>query len=206
MEEFCYILDFLPNGRPDDPKRRGPLAYAIGESAFTLFELIPKPGATLLVGDRVYIGREPEQRTHIDRVRGRVRYEDMTHNAQSEMSFVIEQIVRSNEPVFLKLYNEGGPISTRMHVLELLPGLGKKLMTAILQERKSGPFASFHDLDERVKALHQPEKLIAHRIEMEIKDPSQKYHLFVRPPARDDEYGGGHGPPGHEQGPERTQH
>ena len=205
MEEFCYILDFLPNGRPDDPKKRGSLAYAIGESAFTLFELIPKGGVSMLVGDRVYVGREPEQRTHIDRVRGRVRYEEMTHNAQSEMHFVIEQIVKANEERFLHLYNEGGPISTRMHVLELLPGLGKKLMTAILQERKKGPFKSFQDLDERVKALHQPDKLIANRIEMEIKDPNQKYHLFVRPPARDDEYGGHHGHGhGHEHGPERT--
>lgn len=196
MEEHAYILDFLPNGRPDDPKRRGPLAYAIGEEHFVLFELIPKPGVSLLTGDRVYIGKETDEREHIDRVRGRISFEDMTHNAQSELPYIIEDIVKRNEEHFLHIYNEGGPISTRMHVLELLPGLGKKLMTAIVTERKKGKFASFEDLDTRVKALHQPEKLVAHRIEMEIRDPHQKYHLYVRPPSREGE-GPHHGHHGH---------
>ena len=200
MEEYAYILDYLPSGRPDDPKRRGPVAYAIGEEHFVLFELIPKETVSLLVGDKVYIGKETEQREHIERVRGRVAYGEMTHNAQSEMTYIIEKLVRDGEDRFLHIYNEGGPISTRMHVLELLPGLGKKLMTAILEERKKGPFKSFEELDERVKPLHQPDKLIAHRIEMEIREPNEKYHLYVRPPAREDEFGGPHhharrGPP-----------
>ena len=198
MEEYAYILDFLPSGRPDDPKARGPLAYALGAEHFVLFELVPRAGASLLVGDKVYIGKETDKRTHIDRVRRRVHYDDMTHNAQSEMTYIIEDIVRNDEEKYLHIYNEGGPISTRMHVLELLPGLGKKLMTAILDERKKGPFTSFADLDERVKPLHQPDKLVAHRIETEIKDEHQKYHLYVRPPSHEDEHHGhGHGHHGH---------
>lgn len=190
MEEYAYILDYLPDGRPDQPSRREPVAYAIGADQFVLFELIPKAGASLLVGDRVYIGKEQDDREQIERVRGRVNFDEMTHNAQSEMHYVIEDIVKANEEKFLHIYNEGGAISTRMHVLELLPGLGKKLMKAILEERKKGDFESFADLDERVPALHQPARIIANRIETEIKDETQKYHLFVRPPARDDERGG----------------
>lgn len=189
MEDYAYILDYLPNGRPDDPSRREPVAYAIGEDQFVLFELIPKDEASLLMGDRVYIGKEQDEREKIDRVRGRIAFDDMTHNAQSEMHYVIEDIVKQNEEKFLHIYNEGGAISTRMHVLELLPGLGKKLMKAILEERKNGTFESFEDLDERVGPLHQPAKLIANRIEQEIKDPSEKYHLYVRPPANDDDRG-----------------
>ena len=64
-------------------------------------------------------------------------------------------------------------------MLELLPGLGKKTMWAVLEERKKGPFATFADLGTRVSAVHRPEKLIAKRIEMEISDPTQKYRLFV---------------------------
>jgi putative nucleotide binding protein len=193
LEEYAYILDYLPQGRPDDPRRKDPVAYSVGDSNFVLLELAPRPGASLLVGDRVYLGRESALKTHIDHVRGRVRYEDMTHAAQSEMRFVIEQIVRAQEERFLKFFNEAGPITTRMHMLELLPGLGKKLMWAIVEERKKGPFKTFKEMDERVKALHQPEKLIVNRILGEITNPGEKYHVFVLPPAP--EYDDRRGPP-----------
>ena len=64
-------------------------------------------------------------------------------------------------------------------MLELLPGLAKKTLRAILVERKKGPFKTFQDLDQRVPSVHHPEKLVAKRIEMEISDPTQKYRLFV---------------------------
>jgi len=64
-------------------------------------------------------------------------------------------------------------------MLELLPGLGKKTMWAILEERKKGPFKSFEDLGKRIPTIHHPEKLLAKRIEMEIANPGEKYHLFV---------------------------
>ena len=87
---------------------------------------------------------------------------------------------------------------------ELLPGLGKKLMWAIVEERKKGLFKSFKEMDDRVKALHQPEKLVAHRIEEEITDPNQKYHIFVQPPLPEGEdyRRGPRGPPdrGHDRG------
>lgn len=181
MEEYAYILDFLPRGRPDNPRSKDPLAYAVGERHFVLLELVPKPDASLIVGDRVYVGKEPALKDRMDHVRGRVRYEDMTHAAQSELRPVLEQIVKSDETRFVQFFNEAGPITTRMHMLELLPGLGKKLMWAILDERKHGPFKSLEDLDQRVKALHQPVKLLSHRIEQEITDAHEKYHLFAQP-------------------------
>ncbi len=188
MEDHARVLDFLPQGRPDDPRRRtDPVAYAVGEKDFVLLTLAPKPDATLLVGDRVYVGKDQDKRENIDRVRGRVEHEDMTHAAQSELPYVLEDIVKDQEERFLEFYNEAGPVTTRMHMLELLPGLGKKLMWAIIEERKQGNFTSFEDMDERVSALHGPEKLIAHRIETEITDPTQKYHVFARPPKDEDE-------------------
>lgn len=181
MEEYAYILDYLPRGRPDNPRSKDPVAYAVGEQNFVLLELVPKSDAALLVGDRVYLGREQAQRDKIDHVRGRVKYEEMTHSAQSELRFVVEDMVKKNEERFVKFFNDAGPITMRMHTLELLPGLGKKLMWAIINERKKGPFKSFEDMAARVKALHQPAKLIAHRIDTEITDNAQKYHLFVLP-------------------------
>lgn len=181
MEEYAYVLDYLPRGRPDNPRSKDPVAYAVGERNFVLLELVPKHDAALLVGDRVYIGKEPALKDKVDHVRGRVRFEDMPHAAQSELRPVLEQIVKADETRFVEFFNTAGPITTRMHMLELLPGLGKKLMWAIVDERKRGTFKSLADLDTRVKALHQPAKLLAHRIEMEITGQHEKYHLFAQP-------------------------
>lgn len=190
MEDFAYILDYLPKGRPDDPRRKDPVAYGVGDKNFVILELAPKPNVSLLVGDRVSLVKENPE-SPVDHVRARVKLEEMTHAAQSELPFVIEQMVKAQEERFIKFFNEAGPITTRMHMLELLPGLGKKLMWAIVEEKKKGgAFKSFRDMDTRIKALHQPEKLIVHRIVDEIKNPSEKYHLFVLPmPTERDGFG-----------------
>ena len=192
MEDFVYILDYLPKGRPDDPRRRDPVAYGLGEKNFVLLELVPKHNVNMLVGDRYNVTTDPAG--PIDHVRGRVRYEEMTHAAQSELPFIIEQAVKAQEERFMKFFNDAGPISTRMHMLELLPGLGKKLMWAILEEKKKGgPFKAFAEMDTRVKALHGPDKLITNRILGEIQNPGEKYHLFALPPAT--EFDDRRGPP-----------
>jgi putative nucleotide binding protein len=52
-------------------------------------------------------------------------------------------------------------------------------MWAIIEERKKGAFTDYEDLVKRVPALKHPDKLLAKRIEDELSDPSQKYHIFV---------------------------
>ncbi|MHB8585198.1 MAG: DUF655 domain-containing protein [Thermoplasmatota archaeon] len=196
VEDYAYVLDYLPRGRPDDARRKDPVAYGLGERNFVLLELVPRPDMQLTVGDRVYLGREPTEKgqSKVDHVRGRVRIEELTHAAQSELQFMVEKAVKAQEERFIKFFNEAGPITTRMHMLELLPGLGKKLMWGIVEERKKGPFKSFADMDARVKSLHQPEKLIANRVTSEIQNPNEKYHLFVQPPAPEGEAFGHRGP------------
>ncbi|HEC88072.1 MAG TPA: DUF655 domain-containing protein, partial [Thermoplasmata archaeon] len=92
------------------------------------------------------------------------------------------EIVKNNEERFVKFFNECPAITTRFHALELLPGLGKKTMFEILEERKKEPFKSFDDIKKRVKAVHSPEKIIAKRILEELENPNEKYRLFTRPP------------------------
>ena len=96
------------------------------------------------------------------------------------MPHVIETIVKENEAKYIEFYNNAQPITTRLHMLELLPGIGKKMMWAIIDERKKGKFKSFREIEERVKGLHHPDKLIAKRIEEEIKDETIKYRLFAK--------------------------
>src|ERR671923_2014301 len=105
MEEYAYILDYLPRGRPDNPRSKDPVAYAVGERNFVLLELVPKHDASLLVGDRVYVGKEPALKDKVDHVRGRVRFEDMTHAAQSELRPVLEQIIKADEKRFIDFFN-----------------------------------------------------------------------------------------------------
>lgn len=184
MEDYVLILDYLPNGRPDAPRGRSePVAYGLGESQFSLLELIPKPGVNLATGEKVYIGKDVEKRTKIAKVKGRVDYPQLSAGAHGELPYVLLELVKSQEDRFIKFYNDAPPISTRYHSLELLPGLGKKTMLGIVEERRKGEFKTFDDLKQRVSAIHAPDKLISHRIELELSDPHQKYHLFTRPPA-----------------------
>ncbi|WP_019177956.1 DUF655 domain-containing protein [Methanomassiliicoccus luminyensis] len=180
MEDYALILDYLPQGLSTDKSfKREPLAYAIGESEFKLFELIPKQDAIITIGDKVYIGKEPNLRDKIIHVKRRVGYEELTAAAQAELPFIVQDIVRSQEARFVKFFNEAQAITTRFHMLELIPGLGKKTMWAIIEERKKGAFTSYEDITKRVPALKHPDKLIAKRIEDEFSDPTQKYRIFV---------------------------
>ncbi len=180
MEDYARILDYLPQGLPDERMfRREPAAYALGEDQFKLFELVPKPGINLSVGDRVYIGKDLDLRQEILHVKKRISYNELTHAAQSELPEIIMTIIRANEPRFVQFFNEAQAITTRFHMLELLPGLGKKTMWGIIEERKKGPFKDLADLTARVSLAHQLEKLVAKRIEEELANPEQKYRLFV---------------------------
>lgn len=189
MEDYVRILDFLPKGRPDaPPSRREPTLLGVGETQFTLFELVPKQGASFTIGDRAYVGKDVEQRDIIQKIRGRVQYSDLTPSAHGELPYVIEDIIKDDEARFVKFFNDAPPISVRFHALELLPGVGKKSVEHIVQERKNGPFEGLKDLETRAHVPH-PEKVVIQRIMKELQDPTEKYHIFVRPPQKDEPHG-----------------
>ena len=95
------------------------------------------------------------------------------------MPFILESIINEREKFFVDFFNNAQPINARMHSLELLPGLGNKTMWNILDERKKRKFESFADLVERVKTIHNPQKMLAARIVEELSDRAQKHRLFV---------------------------
>jgi putative nucleotide binding protein len=180
-EQYAYILDYLPNGYSGDTRPihlRKPLAQALGADFFILLELSIKEGERVEIESRVFVGKG--ERDIVKHVERRLKYDELTHTAKIELPPVIENIVKENEAKYVEFYNNAQPITTRLHMLELLPGIGKKMMWAIIDERKKGRFKSFHDIEERVKGLHHPDKLIAKRIEEEIKDESIKYRLFAK--------------------------
>ncbi|TRZ92178.1 MAG: DUF655 domain-containing protein [Methanosarcinales archaeon] len=181
-EEFAYILDYLPYGRTDDNRpmyQKKPLAQGIGEKHFVLVEMMTKENVVPRSDDRVYIGEG--DRPVIDHVKRRMIFSELTNSAQMELPRVIEKIILSDENRFLSFFNDAYPITTRLHMLELLPGIGKKLMWGIIEERKKGKFESIAQLVSRVKGLHTPEKLLMNRILEELKDESIKYRVFTTP-------------------------
>lgn len=180
MEEYAYILDYLPKGLPGGGfAKKEPLCYALGDEEFKLFELVPKANATITIGERVYIGKDTVERKQIDHVKRRVSYDELTASAKAELEYVVTDIVMADQVRFVKFYNDAQAISLRKHMLEELPGLGKKTMIAIIDERKKGPFKDFTDLGTRVSLIKGPEKNIIKRIVLELSDPERKHYIFV---------------------------
>lgn len=179
-EDYAYVLDFLPYGRPSLrlKRRGGAIAQLIGEKYFTLLEAVVREGVTLKPSDRVYIGRD--YRAEILFIIGRISYEELTANAKMELENVIEKIILSRENYFVSFFNSARPITPRMHSLELIPGIGKKYMWKIIDEREKKPFESFQDLQKRVN-IPNPAKLLAKRVLEEISTDC-KYRLFTKPP------------------------
>ncbi len=174
-ENYAIVLDFLPHGHPFE-ERRVPIAQVIGENHFTLLEVIPKKDVFLKSGEKVYIGEE--KRDQIHHVKGRIRVKDLTTTGRSELKMVIESLVDRDEQKYVEFFNKSGPISTRLHQIELLPGIGKKHMWKIIEERRYDNFKSFKDLQERVELLPDPKQAVIKRI-LEELDETDKYNLFT---------------------------
>lgn len=177
MEEYAYILDYLEAGV--NHAARESICYAVGDDEFKLFELVPKNNVIINLDERVYIGKDAKLREHIDHVKRRIPYEELTSTAASELEYVVKDIVLGNQERFIRFYNEAGPISIKKHLLEELPGLGKKTVDEILKARKAGPFKDFDDLKARVPVLKDPAKLISDRIILEISDHERRHYLFI---------------------------
>ncbi len=185
FEEYAYVLAVIPPKvfLRDNRPRGETVVQAVGESFFTLLELAPMRGATLHPQERVPISRNA--RGKIDHVRRRIFYEDLAPESSEELPLIVEIIVTKYEHKFVQFFNEAKPLTTRMHSLQLLPGIGQTLMWAILEERKREPFKSFDDIANRTKLQH-PKKVVTARIIDELQEDVKRW-LFVKPPRREED-------------------
>jgi len=180
-EEHAVVLDFLPHGYPFDKRPlhlKNPIAQTLGKDSLVLLELVPKKDVFLQPLEGVYVGEGKRDKIH--HIEGRISYDKLTETAKKELEFVIIDIVQEREKKFVDFFNKAGPMSMRVHQLQLLPGVGKKHLESILEARREKDFESFHDLKERVKLIPQPDKLIIKRILNELQG-IEKHFLFVRP-------------------------
>ena len=176
----AIVLDVLMKGHPDDPRppfKREPIVQAMGLEQFKLLEPVPKPTVRIELHEKVYIG--DAEREKIERVKRRIGYDELTHTAKGELPFIIEKVIKDREPDFVAFFNKAISITPKLHMLHLLPGIGKKLMWEILEERNKRPFANFADISARIKSIPHPEKMIHARILEELQDKDVKYHVFT---------------------------
>ncbi len=178
-EEYAVVLDFLPNGYPYDTRpshKKTAIVQALGKNYMSVLELIPKKDIFLRPYEEVYIGEGKRDKIH--HINGKIPLSKLTGTARNELEFVVKEVVEKNEKQFVDFFNKAMPLTTRMHQIELLPGVGKKHMWEIIEERKEKPFESFAELKQRVKLLPDPKKAIIRRILLELGG-NEKHRLFV---------------------------
>ena len=175
----AVAVDFLPRGSPSDDRpqyERSPVAHALGEAEFRLVEIALTDDAGVNIGDRVAIDPPGEA---VKDLRD-IEYGELSSAAESEIEHAIDRIIDGDTGRFVDFYNDAQPITTRLHVLNLLPGIGKKLRNNVLDERKREPFESFEDVEKRVSGLHSPREVLVERIVEELREEDLKYRVFAR--------------------------
>jgi putative nucleotide binding protein len=174
-EEHAIVLEYLPNGYPLEGKMM-PIAQAIGETNLTLLELVPRRGMLLEIGEKVYIGEGKRDKVYY--ILGRLHREKLTEPAKEQLEEFIKKLIKEKESQFVDFFNTSEAINKRIHQIELLPGLGKKHMMEILEQRKGAVFKSFEDMKKRVQNLPDPEKAVEKRIMQELTS-MERYNLFT---------------------------
>ena len=175
-DETATVLEYLPNGYPLE-KKMMPLAQAIGESNFTLLELVPRRGIALESGESVYIGQG--KRDKIYYILGRLSPEKLTESSKQQLEEFIKKVVEKKEQEFVDFFNKSEAINKRFHQIELLPGLGKKHMKEIITQRQEKLFESFEDMKKRVPNLPDPKKAVEKRMLKELTQ-TERHNLFVK--------------------------
>jgi len=178
FDDYGIVIDYIPPGV--DRSVFEPIAHIIGTRTFTLLEVVLKDNVFLTIGDEVYIG--PEKREHVKFIRRRISYDELSSAAKEELRYILFRLVRKNEKTYVDFFNNAQSITPKRHQLELLPGVGKRLLQRILDEREKGPFKSFEDIEKRT-GIKNVAELIVNRIIIELSG-GDKYNLFVKQPQK----------------------
>lgn len=174
-EDHAYVVDTF-DAESSLAHRRyvGQVAQLMGEKHFILLEGLARQGIELGTLDRVYVG--PGRRNKIAVVLRRIGMEDLTAFARGEIARTVEKSISLNESRWTDVLNTMRPLTPRLHSLQLLPGIGRKRVWAVITERERKPFRGFADFQMRTRI--DPLKALARRVQDELEG-SQKYYLFV---------------------------
>ncbi len=183
-EDEAYILDIIqqrPGTKQSYFEKNMQTAQMLGSEYFTLLEALVNQSLGLKPGMKTYIGKDVPR--DMIRIVKRITYKDLTENARYELEKIIDIIVHEKESKFIEFINTCSSLTPRLHALETIPGIGKKLMQKIIEERERQPFVNYEDIKNRV-GIPDIEKALAKRIFIELTDPNNRHWLFVRFPTQ----------------------
>ncbi|ARM77114.1 DUF655 domain-containing protein [Acidianus manzaensis] len=175
-ERFVYVLDYMKEGNPLDKHRthkNRPIAQLLGYDYFILMEGSVN-GEDLQIEDKIDLDNNRSIRIDFT-----ISYEDLTSVAKDTLVRVLKKTIMDREQTFVEFFNKSESLTLKLHALELLPGIGKKTLRIILDERKKKPFESFKDIETRAGIKNIPDVLLE-RIMIEITR-KDKYYLFAYP-------------------------
>jgi putative nucleotide binding protein len=177
IESRILVLDYLPEGKGfGQSKQREPTLQGIGMKWFSLLEVVVDRRGTFAKLSELELPQTSES-SPIKQVKRRITVNDLTNTGYDNLEAAVIQIINKNEKRFVSFFNKAQPITNKMHSLQLIPGIGKKLMWEIIAARKGMPFVSFSDIEERVK-ISDIRKMIFNRIFQELEG-EEKHRLFT---------------------------
>ena len=167
--------DFLPpNNRRGSYNRQYPTLVVIGRDYYSILKLYLKMASSAAVGDEIDIDSIPT--LLIKRLPANEWSLDLRKRIEENLILICNSDI--NQLKFVDFFNNAKPITTKLHQLRLLSGIGPKKMWQIIDMRKKGPFLSYDDIEERT-GLNNPLMLIVGRI-LEELETEQKYPLFTK--------------------------
>lgn len=171
-----FVIDFYPQGKSLSHRRfedYNPLIVVVTAEKFQFYDVVLTVGSNYSVGEDLLLS--PRNR-NILRI-NQIRYNQLSSSALSNLPTTIKKIVITYESLYINFLNQAHPLTSQMHQLQLLPGIGQKRLWAILKARKMKPFSSFNDFSTRTN-ISDPMSIFTNRILLELEN-SPKYYLFI---------------------------
>ena len=169
--------DFLPMGvkSNDSFRKRYQVVTVVGTEKFSILRCFLKNQLnTVAIGETIDL---EDLRNNFQLVK-KLKPTEWSSTLKSEIDDAISEIVKRNEVKYVDFFNNAHLITTKLHQLKLLPGVGEKRLVQILKIRDQQPFISYEDIEERLSL--NPIELITKRILEELESTEEKYILFTK--------------------------
>ncbi|HIQ51599.1 MAG TPA: DUF655 domain-containing protein, partial [Nautiliaceae bacterium] len=109
-----------------------------------------------------------------------ISYDSLTQTARENLKNALISLIEKREKDFIEFINKSTAITPRLHMLETLPHIGKRITWKIVEEKEKKPFENFSEIEERIKIKFDIKGIIMERIIEELQN-KDKYKLFVGP-------------------------
>jgi putative nucleotide binding protein len=171
------VLDYYPQGKSLSRKSAeafNPLVVVISINQMQFFDIILARRKDIQVSQSLNISELKSILLKINKI----GFNELSDSAVEILPEMIKKIVSLTESRFINFLNNARPLTTQMHQLQLLPGIGNKRLWQIIEARRKKPIESFIDFTERT-GISDPIGLFSNRILQEIKG-GEKYQLFIK--------------------------